>query len=53
MKNLTAIFSTPIGIYDLEKKLNKSELKYFSSIELSKNIRNLISIDGYILKNNS
>jgi uncharacterized protein (TIGR02466 family) len=46
-----SIFPIPLGIYDLEKSLNKSEHKYFSDLKLRKNTGNYASIDTHILEN--
>ena len=48
---IQSIFPVPIGIYDLEKPLNKSEHKYFSGLELSRNVGNNVSISVDVLEN--
>jgi uncharacterized protein (TIGR02466 family) len=45
------IFPIPLGVYDLEREFDNSEIEYFNSLKLSENKHNHISIDGYVLKN--
>lgn len=48
---IQSIFPVPIGIYELEKSLYKSEHKYFSSLELAKNEGNNVSLRVDVLEN--
>jgi uncharacterized protein (TIGR02466 family) len=48
---IQSIFPIPLGFYELEKPLNKSEHKYFSSLELHRNQGNFCSVDRQILEN--
>jgi uncharacterized protein (TIGR02466 family) len=48
--SITPLFPLPIGIYNLERKLKKSEKDFIINLERRPNWGNTSSSDGYLLK---
>jgi len=50
---IEGLFPCPIGVYELDRPITDSEMSYLKGIQLEENEGNMVSIEGYVLKNDA